>query len=66
MYLHGQKVKRNNIYFAFDYPCYHSPESGYEYGVFSFTNKSIRHFSCPKSHSLSQLHNAPLWFVPNL
>nr|XP_028962319.1 uncharacterized protein LOC114826391 [Malus domestica] len=63
-YPHGQKVERNSIYFAFDYPCYESVEC--DFGVFSLTNKSIRHFSCSKSRSSSQLHTAPLWFVPNL
>ncbi|KAM1012550.1 hypothetical protein ACFX2C_042789 [Malus domestica] len=63
-YPHGQKVERNSIYFAFDYACYESVEC--DFGVFSLTNKSIRHFSCSKSRSSSQLHTAPLWFVPNL
>ncbi|RXH69718.1 hypothetical protein DVH24_042476 [Malus domestica] len=56
--------KKNNIYFDFDYSCYDS--TGCNYEIFSFTNKSIRHFSCPKSRSWSQLYTTSLWFVPNL
>ncbi|KAM2208878.1 hypothetical protein COP1_025070 [Malus domestica] len=63
-YPHGQKVERNSIYFAFDYACYESIKC--DFGVFSFTNKSIRHFSSSKSRSSHMLHTAPLWFVPNL
>ncbi|KAM1012549.1 hypothetical protein ACFX2C_042788 [Malus domestica] len=63
-YPYGQKVERNNIYFAFDYPCDELTKC--DFGVFSLTNKSIRHFNCSKSRSSSQLHTAPLWFVPNL
>ncbi|XP_028962275.2 uncharacterized protein [Malus domestica] len=63
-YPYGHKVERNSIYFAFDYPCDESNKC--DFGVFSLTNKSIRHFSCSKSRSWFQLHTAPLWFVPNL
>ncbi|RXI10040.1 hypothetical protein DVH24_028472 [Malus domestica] len=52
------KGKKNNIYFDFDYSCYDS--TGCNYGIFSFTNKSIRHFSCPKSRSWSQLYTTSL------
>ncbi|KAM1021570.1 hypothetical protein ACFX2A_043701 [Malus domestica] len=63
-YPYGHKVKRNSIYFAFDYPC--DKLTKCDFGVFSLTNKSITHFSCSKSRSSYQLHTAPLWFVPNL
>ncbi|KAM0967847.1 hypothetical protein ACFX13_016589 [Malus domestica] len=64
-YPHGEKLERNCIYFAFDYPYSASPSSGRDFGVFSLSNNSIRHFNFPDNYSGALLHTRTVWFTPN-
>lgn len=63
--LSDQTYERNCIYFAYHTPCLASPSTGPSFGVFSLTNRSIKHVPFAKEHSLTRLFSRPVWFTPN-
>lgn len=59
-------LERNCICFAFESSCFVSPSNGYEAGVFSLTNSTIRRDILPQDHKRTRLNGRCIWLTPNI
>jgi len=57
-------IKANSVYFALTCHCPTNPWSGLEFGMFCFTDSSIKYFSVDTLKHGDVPY--PLWFVPSL